>query len=66
MPTKLAGQKRLIFTGNVKTTLFNKYTPGSGVGALNPSVRRALKKRANSSAGTLTPNGEIINVNKCC
>lgn len=40
------GVRRLIFTGNVKTTLFNKYTPGSGVGALNRSVRRALVRKA--------------------
>ena len=40
------GARRLIFTGNVKTTLFNKYTPGSGVGALNRSVRRALVRKA--------------------
>ena len=40
------GVRRLIFTGNTKTTLFNKYNHGSGVGALNASVRRALLRRA--------------------
>ena len=40
------GQRRLIFTGNVKTSLFNKYTPGSGVGGLNASVRRNKYRRA--------------------
>jgi hypothetical protein len=47
------GQKRLIFTGNVKTNLFNKYTPGSGVGGLNASVRRNKYKRASSSNLTI-------------
>jgi len=40
------GVRRLIFTGNVKTSLFNKYTPGSGVGALNASVRRQKYRKA--------------------
>jgi hypothetical protein len=42
------GQRRLIFTGNVKTSLFNKYTPGSGVGGLNASVRRNKYRRASA------------------
>ena len=46
------GQRRLIFTGNVKTSLFNKYTPGSGVGGLNASVRRNKNRRA--ATGSLT------------
>ena len=29
-----AGQRRLLFTGNVKTSNNNKYRPGSGVGSL--------------------------------
>ena len=45
-----AGQRRLIFTGNVNTNLFNKYTAGANVGGLNASVRRALKRRAVSAA----------------
>ena len=44
------GVRRLIFTGNTKTTLFNKYNHGSGVGALNASVRRALLRRASSNS----------------
>jgi hypothetical protein len=68
MPNKSGpgGQRRLIFTGNVKTSLFNKYTPGAGVGGMNSSVRRALNRRANSAAGTLGPNGTIINNTQCC
>jgi hypothetical protein len=46
------GQRRLIFTGNVKTNLFNKYKPGQGVGGLNISVRRAKYRKA--SCPTLT------------
>jgi len=42
------GVRRLIFTGNTKTTLFNKYN--HGVGALNASVRRALLRRASSNS----------------
>ena len=53
MPTKLAGQKRLIFTGNVKTNLFNAYTPGASIGGQNASVRRALNRRATLSTGTI-------------
>ena len=47
------GVQRLIFTGNVKTNLFNAYTPGSGVGALNTSVRRALQRKATLTAGSI-------------
>ena len=50
MPTKPVGQRRLIFTGNVKTNLFNKYQPGQGVGGLNASVRRAKYRKASSPA----------------
>ena len=50
MPTKPGGQRRLIFTGNVKTNLFNKYQPGQGVGGLNASVRRAKYRKASSPA----------------
>ena len=52
-----AAAGRLIFVNNVKTSLYNKYTPGANVGALNASVRRALKRRATSSSGTLTQTG---------
>ena len=57
------GVRRLIFTGNVKTTLFNKYTPGSGVGALNRSVRRALVRKAsvpNCKGFCSNTNGQLV------
>ena len=57
------GARRLIFTGNVKTTLFNKYTPGSGVGALNRSVRRALVRKAsepNCKGFCSNVNGQLV------
>ena len=50
---KSGGVKRLIFTGNPETWLFNSYTPGANVGGLNTSVRRALARRAVLSPGTL-------------
>jgi len=53
MPTRAGGVRRLLFTGNVQTNLFNAYTPGANVGGLNASVRRALNRRATLSAGTL-------------
>ncbi len=54
MPQRRSGGvRRLIFTGVVQTNLFNAYTPGSGVGGQNASVRRALSRRATLSAGTL-------------
>lgn len=48
------GQRRLIFTGNVNTSLFNKYQPGQGVGGLNTSVRRAKYRKASSPTLTMT------------
>ena len=60
------GQRRLIFTGNVKTNLFNKYTAGSNVGGLNTSVRRALKRRAVSAAGTMNAQGQFTPQAPCC
>ena len=60
MPTIPGGQKRLLFTGNVRTNLVNKYTPGTGVGALSTSTRRALKRRATAGRGTLDGNGNLI------
>lgn len=64
--TIAGGQRRLLFTGNVKTNLVNKYTSGSGVGAVTTSSRRALKRRATSSAGTLAANGNLIPGKPCC
>ena len=66
MPTTGGGQRRLLFTGNVKTNLVNKYTSGSGVGAVSTSSRRALKRRATSSAGTLDSKGNLIPGKPCC
>jgi len=61
-----AGQRRLIFTGNVNTNLFNKYTAGANVGGLNASVRRALKRRAVSAAGTMNAQGQFTLGKPCC
>ena len=66
MPTIAGGQRRLLFTGNVKTNLVNKYTSGAGVGAISTSSRRALKRRAASSAGTLDARGNLIPGKPCC
>ena len=66
MPTIAGGQRRLLFTGNVKTNLVNKYTSGAGVGAVSTSSRRALKRRATSSAGTLDTRGNLIPGKPCC
>lgn len=68
MPTIAGGQRRLLFTGNVKA-LSNKYTAcnaGTGVGALSTSTRRVLKRRANHSAGTLDSAGNLIIPGKPC
>ena len=67
MPTTISGgQRRLLFTGNVKTNLVNKYTSGASVGAVTTSNRRVLKRRATSSAGTLDSNGNLIPGTQCC
>ena len=58
------GQRRLIFTGNVDTNLFNKYQPGQGVGGLNASVRRAKYRKASSPALTMTQLQEYYNITK--
>ncbi len=58
------GQRRLIFIRNVKTNLVNKYTAGSNIGGLNISVRRALKRRAVSAAGTMNKKGELLLISK--
>ena len=47
------GQRRLIFTGNVKTNFVNKYKPGSGIGGLNASVRRTKYRRAATTSLTM-------------
>ena len=66
MPTIAGGQRRLLFTGNVKTNLVNKYTSGAGVGAVSTSARLALKRLATSSAGTLDVGGNLIPKKPCC
>ena len=57
MPTNNGGARRLIFVNNTKTNLENKYVSGSGVGSRNTSVRRALKRKATSRAGTMKKPG---------
>ena len=49
---------------NIKTNLVNKYTAGSNIGGLNVSVRRALNRRAVSSAGTMNKKGELLIISK--
>jgi|TARA_B110000967_G_scaffold8110_1_gene8146 hypothetical protein len=66
MPTIAGGQRRLIFIGNVKTNLVNKYTPGSTIGAVSASTRRALKRRATSSNGSLDTKGNLMPGKPCC
>lgn len=68
MPSTFAGGvRRLIFTGNVKTNLDNKYVSGAGVGAHSTAARRALKRRATSSKGSLGPNNTLVDYsNHCC
>ena len=65
MPVITGGQ-RVLFVGIVYTNLWNKYTSGAGVGAVNTSARRALKRRATSSAGTLDAYGNLIPGVPCC
>ena len=63
----VGGVGRLIFTGNVETSLWNKYTPGSNVGGLNASVRRALKRRATAKQGTtIASNNSVIGGQRPC
>ena len=65
MPSTFAGGvRRLIFTGNVKTNLDNKYVGGAGVGAHSTAARRALKRRATSSKGSLGPNNTLVGYNR--
>ena len=47
------GVGRVMFMGNSNGSLWNSYRPGAGVGALNPSVRRALQRRASIAPGTM-------------
>lgn len=58
------GQRRLIFTGNVDTSLFNKYQPGQGVGGLNTSVRRAKYRKASSPTLTMSELEEDYKIRK--
>ena len=37
---------RLVFTGNLISTLVNRYVPGSGVGAKPRAIRRKLQNKA--------------------
>jgi len=66
MPSNSKGGRKLVFVGNVKTNLVNKYTSGAGVGAVSTSARRALKRLATSSAGTLDVGGNLIPKKPCC
>lgn len=61
---KPGGQRRLIFTGNVDTSLFNKYQPGQGVGGLNASVRRAKYRKASSPTLTMSELQQDFNIRK--
>jgi len=61
---KSGGQRRLIFTGNVDTSLFNKYQPGQGVGGLNASVRRAKYRKASSHTLTMSELQQDFNIRK--
>lgn len=57
--------RRLIFTNQKVGFNYNHYVPGSGVGSLNISVRRHLKRFATSPQGlngTYNPAGKI----PCC
>jgi hypothetical protein len=66
MPTTGGGQRRLLFTGNVKTNLVNKFISGAGVGAISTSSRRALKRRATLCTGKLDARGNLIPGKPCC
>jgi hypothetical protein len=41
-----AGVGRVMFLGNPRSTLDNKYVSGSGIGATTTAIRRALQRRA--------------------
>jgi hypothetical protein len=65
-PSIMAGAvRRLIFTNQKVGFNYNHYVPGSGVGSLNISVRRHLKRFATApqgNNGTYNPAGKI----PCC
>jgi hypothetical protein len=44
------GVRRIIFTNKATGRMDNRYIVGAGVGPLNASVRRALKRRASNNA----------------
>lgn len=57
--------RRLVFTNQKNVYNYNHYVPGSGVGGLNISVRRHLKRFATSPQGrngTYDPAGRT----PCC
>jgi hypothetical protein len=59
------GVRRLVFTNQKSVFNYNHYVPGSGVGGMNISVRRHLKRFATSPQGhngTYNPAGKI----PCC
>ena len=61
------GQRRLIFTGNTNTNLYNKYT-NAGIGATSSAVRRAKLRRAMSNPGTFDSATGVYNFDgqPCC
>ena len=54
------GVHRLVFTNQKSVFNDNHYVPGAGVGALNISVRRHLKRFATS------PQGHPVGKIPCC
>lgn len=63
---KSGGGVRLVFTNQFSNFNYNHYVPGSGVGALNISVRRHLKREATSKVqqnGTFAIKGGSM---PCC
>lgn len=61
------GQRRLIFTGNTNTNLYNKFT-NAGIGGTSSAVRRAKLRRAMSNPGTFNPVTGVYNFDgqPCC
>ena len=55
-PSSGGGAGRVIFVNKntVNSTIENRFVSGSGVGGVNSSTRRALKRRASN------------NINSCC
>lgn len=58
------GAHRLIFTNQVSIYNFNKYVPGSGVGGLNRSVKKALIRNASFCNGTSVCNNQSNTITK--